>query len=229
MVDVHAQFVVRRRVAAQLVRDDHAWAAVAPEQLAHQPFGRRLVAAALHQHIEHCAVLIDSPPQPMLPAVDRHDHLIQVPLVAATRGCRTDTLRDRQTELRRPAPHRFVRKLDSPCRQHLLNHAQAEREPVIQPHRVADDVRRKSIALERIGASDDSKTETEAFFMPHYIRRPRRQLDNTCGTVFEASSSMGVSLGLLNGQAALRLIPARRRWPGGNTCHVPSAWRKKEK
>lgn len=35
--------------------------------------------------------------------------------------------------------------------------------------------------------------------------------------------------GLLSDQAAMRPIPiSRRRWPGGNTCHAPSAWRKKK-
>jgi hypothetical protein len=38
--------------------------------------GRLLVAAALHQDIEHVVVLIHGPPQIMLRAVDRQKHLI---------------------------------------------------------------------------------------------------------------------------------------------------------
>lgn len=112
MLDAQAQFRIRRRVAAQLVREDHPRAAVALEQLAHQPFGLRLVGAALHQDLEHRTVLIDSPPQPMLGAVDRHDHLVQVPLVAAPERRRANAPGDRPAELGRPAPHRFVRQLD---------------------------------------------------------------------------------------------------------------------
>ncbi|KWB79372.1 hypothetical protein WL42_12455 [Burkholderia ubonensis] len=52
MLDVQAQFSVGRRVAAQLVGDDYPRTAVALEQLAHLPFGRRLIAAALYQHLE---------------------------------------------------------------------------------------------------------------------------------------------------------------------------------
>ncbi|WP_175153985.1 hypothetical protein [Paraburkholderia ultramafica] len=33
--------------------------------------------------------------------------------------------------------------------------------------------------MNEIGASPDGRTETEAFFMPNYIRRPQHQLDNT--------------------------------------------------
>ncbi|SDR61780.1 hypothetical protein SAMN05445850_7957 [Paraburkholderia tuberum] len=41
--------------------------------------------------------------------------------------------------------------------------------------------------------------------------------------------SLSHARSLLNGQAARRPIPiSGRRWPGGNTCHVPSAWRKKK-
>jgi hypothetical protein len=56
---------------------------------------------------------------------------------------------DGQPEHRRPAPDRFVRELNAPCGQHLLDHTQAQRESVVQPDRVADDVRRKLVALER--------------------------------------------------------------------------------
>jgi hypothetical protein len=57
--------LLRRSIAAQLIRNDHAWAAAPFKQLAHQPFDRSLVAA-LHQHIEHRAMLVGRPPQPVL-------------------------------------------------------------------------------------------------------------------------------------------------------------------
>jgi transposase InsO family protein len=71
-------------VAAQCVGDDHPQVAVALEQLTHQLFDRSLIAAALHQHIERRAVLIDGAPQPLLAAVDRHGSLIQIPPLLAS-------------------------------------------------------------------------------------------------------------------------------------------------
>jgi hypothetical protein len=47
-----------------------------PQQLAQEALGRVLVAPALHQHVEHEAVLVDRPPQPVLLAGDGDHHLI---------------------------------------------------------------------------------------------------------------------------------------------------------
>jgi hypothetical protein len=53
------------------------------QELAQQALGRLLVASALDQGIEHEAVLVDRASQVVLRACDRHDHLVEVPLVAA--------------------------------------------------------------------------------------------------------------------------------------------------
>src|SRR4051795_12023773 len=49
-------------------------------------------------------------------------------------------------KLQRPLPHALVADDDAARRQHLLDHAQAEREPEIQPDSVADDLGREAIA-----------------------------------------------------------------------------------
>ena len=72
-----------RRVAAQFVRDDHARATETLEQAAHEPVGGGRVATALHQHLKEGAVFVHRPPPPVLFAVDRHDHLVKMPFVAA--------------------------------------------------------------------------------------------------------------------------------------------------
>src|SRR4051812_37404943 len=48
-------------------------------------------------------------------------------------------------ELARPLPHGLVADDDAASREDLLNHAQAEQEPKVQPNRVADDLGRKSV------------------------------------------------------------------------------------
>src|SRR5437763_3236376 len=64
MTAAQAKMPKRGAVRAQLVgRQQFRREAVLPEQLAHQPECRVLVAAALHQHIENLALVIDGAPQ----------------------------------------------------------------------------------------------------------------------------------------------------------------------
>ena len=98
--NAQTEIPVRRRVAFELVGDQHTRrTAVLPEQLAHEPHGCVPVAPALHQHVKHRAMLVHRTPQPALLAVDRDDHFIEVPLVAARQGGRPDTSSNAQAEL----------------------------------------------------------------------------------------------------------------------------------
>ena len=49
-------------------------------------------------------------------------------------------------ELHRPLPHRLVADQDTSGSEHLFNHAQAQGEPEVQPHNVADDLSREPVA-----------------------------------------------------------------------------------
>jgi hypothetical protein len=70
VLDPGHQLSLRRGIARQLVGDQHARRpALALEELAQQTLGRPLVTSALDQHVEHKAILVDGPPQPLLPAV----------------------------------------------------------------------------------------------------------------------------------------------------------------
>src|SRR3954447_3418575 len=48
-------------------------------------------------------------------------------------------------ELERPLPHALMADDDAACGQHLLDHAQAEREAKVQPYGVADDLGREAV------------------------------------------------------------------------------------
>jgi hypothetical protein len=77
MLDPRHQHLLRRGIACQLVGDQHARRpTLLPQQLAQQALGGLLVPPALHQHVEHDAVLVDRPPQPVLLAGDGDHHLI---------------------------------------------------------------------------------------------------------------------------------------------------------
>src|SRR4051794_3632840 len=71
--------------------------------------------------------------------------LIQMPLLARARQPPSDLISDVLAELARPLSDSLVADDDATCGQHLLDHAQAEREAEVQPNRVADDLSRKSV------------------------------------------------------------------------------------
>src|SRR3954451_24992689 len=97
-----------RRVAAQLVGDQHTRrAALLLQQLAQQAFGRLLVAPALDQDIENKALLINRAPEPMLLAGDGDNDLIQMPFIAAAGGTPADAVGELPAEFQAPLPDRL--------------------------------------------------------------------------------------------------------------------------
>src|SRR6201987_1196188 len=84
--------------------------------------------------------LVDGTPEPMLLPGEADDHLIEVPFVATARRSPTDAVGEFPAEFEAPLPDRLGRHRDAAGSQHLLDHAQAQREPKIQPYRVADDL-----------------------------------------------------------------------------------------
>ena len=139
VLDPGHQLLLGRGIARQLVGDQHPRRLALPlEQLAQQALGRLLVTSALHQHVEHDAVLIDGAPQPVLLAGDGDHHLVEVLLVAGTGQPAADLVGEGLAELPDPLAHGLVADKDAAGGQHLLDHPQAERKAEIQPDRVAD-------------------------------------------------------------------------------------------
>ena len=82
----------------------------------------------------------------MLLPGDADDNLIEVPYVATARRAPTDAIGEFAAEFEAPLPDRLVGYRDAAGGQHLLGHAQAQREAKIQPYRVADDLSRVPMA-----------------------------------------------------------------------------------
>src|SRR6201993_5076044 len=134
-------------IAAQLVSDQHTGRSqLLLEQLAEQAFGGLLIAPTLPEDVENEPLLVDRAPEPMLLAGDGDGDLIKMPFVAMARRSPTNAVGEFSAEFEAPLPDRLVRHRDAASGQHLLHHAQAQREPKIQPYRVADDLSRVSIA-----------------------------------------------------------------------------------
>jgi hypothetical protein len=146
-------------IRAELVGDHPpGWAALLAQKTPQQAFGRLGVTAGLDNLIEHIAILIHRPPQPVLLARDRNHNLIQVPHVATAWRLAPEAASVRRPELQRPAADGLVRDNDAALEQHLLDQSQAQRKPEVQPDRVGDDLRRKARAfvadgLARAGSS----------------------------------------------------------------------------
>jgi hypothetical protein len=82
-------------------------------------------------------------------AIDPDVHLVEVPLVARAGAPSTQPVRVLLPEPGAPTPDRFVADHDTAFEHHLLDVAEAEWEPEVQPHAVADDLTRVPVALVR--------------------------------------------------------------------------------
>jgi hypothetical protein len=91
-------------------------------------------------------VLVDGAPQPVRRPSDFDDDFVEVPLVTDARQSPADLVREGLAEPERPLPHRLVTDDDAAGGQHLFDHAQAQREPEVEPNGMTDDLGRKSIA-----------------------------------------------------------------------------------
>lgn len=104
MLDAWHQFGPGGRVRTQLVGHHHAWGGtLVLEQLAHQAKGCPLASTTLQQGIKDVAICINRAPQPVFLSLDRHHHLIELPLVGkvAPRAPQ-ELMSELQAELRRP-------------------------------------------------------------------------------------------------------------------------------
>src|SRR3954447_11765656 len=147
MLDARHDPPLCRTVAGKLVGDHDARRPALPlQQLAQEPFGGPFVPPALHQDVEHEAVLIYCAPYPMLLAGDFHRNFVEMPFISSAGQPSPDPVGEVLAELARPLPHGFMADDDAAGSQHLLDHAQAEREAEIEPNRVADDLGRKPVA-----------------------------------------------------------------------------------
>ena len=79
--------------------------------------------------------------------VDRERHFVQVPLVAASRMPPTKLAGQQWAELAAPEPDGLVTDLDPTFGEQLLDIAVAQREAVVQPDGITDDLWRKTMTV----------------------------------------------------------------------------------
>jgi hypothetical protein len=148
VLDIWHDLTLGGSIRAELVGDHPpGWAALLAQKTPQQAFGRLGVTAGLDNLIEHIAILIHRPPQPVLLARDRNHDFVEMPDIAMVWSLAPEAASVRRPELQRPPADRLIGHDDAALEQHLLDQPQAQRKPEVQPDRIGDDLRRKAMAF----------------------------------------------------------------------------------
>ena len=137
---------LRRAVALQFVCNDDAGHVLEPlEQLTKELLRRLLVAATLHQDVEHVIVLIHGAPQVMALPIDRQKHLVEVPLVPWLGASTLQLIGVLLPKLATPLADGFMGEVDPAFEQQLLYITVAQREAIVEPDSVGSNIRLESL------------------------------------------------------------------------------------
>ena len=127
-------------IARQLVRDQSPrGAALCFQQFAKESDGGASIPSGLHQDVDLVPVLVDRPPQVLLPALNPDEQLIQMPGVALPTSPGPEPSSVVDPERQAPLADRLVGDRDPALREEILHVPETETEPVVQPHRVTDE------------------------------------------------------------------------------------------
>ena len=124
----------RRRVAAQLVRDQPTrFAALSCQQLTEESCGRAAIAPRLHEDVDYVAVFVHGTPQILLPPLVLHEQLVQIPGVAHAAPAAPQA--PSVVEPKRPTPlsNCLVRHGDTPFSEEILDISDTQAETVSRP------------------------------------------------------------------------------------------------
>ena len=117
------------------------------QHFAKEPFSSSLVPSFRHQNVENIAVLIDYAPETELLSLNLHENLVHIPGIAQSTLLLSEPSSELRPELQTPEADGFVRNNDATLGQQIFDIPKAEREPMVQPHGVTDNFRRKAVPL----------------------------------------------------------------------------------
>src|SRR5574340_150137 len=154
VLDRRHHLPMRHLVAAQLVGDQHPRRGALPlEELAEELLGRSSVSPGLDQDVKDVAVLVHGAPQVVAFAVDPDEHLVHMPRVTRSGPPPAQLVGVALAELGAPVADRLVGDHDAALEHHLRDVPQAQREAVVEPDAVADDLHRVPVPLMSVGGS----------------------------------------------------------------------------
>ena len=198
VLDPGQDLALGRAIAGQFVCHDGAGYVPQPfQQLREEALRRFGIPAALHQDVEHGAVLVDGAPEVVPFAADAEEHLVEMPFAPGSRPPSAQPIREALGELQAPALDRLVAEDDAALGQEQLDVPEAQRERVVKPNRVGDDRGREAVTMVWIRCPLSSAT------MAHSdSASPPQPVNVTMQVISMSPSGLG---------AALRCSPARRR------------------
>ncbi len=79
---------------------------------------------------------------------DNNDHFVQMPVVAGFGPSLPQVPGNGLAKLKKPPPHGFAGDIEAALREEIFYVSITQSEPGVEPYCVADDFRRKTIALE---------------------------------------------------------------------------------
>src|SRR5262245_24966422 len=154
MFHAREDLALGRAVALELIRDEHPWPVLQPlEQLAEKLLRRLLIAPALHQNIEDVIVLIHGAPQVMALAIDGQKDFVQMPLVTWLGASVLQLIGVILPKLQTPLADGLMGHVDAALEEEFLHVAVAQREAIIQPDAMANDLPREAVVLVAFGVS----------------------------------------------------------------------------
>ena len=106
---------------------------------------RTRVPAGLDEEVDQVPVLVHGAPEILALTVNRDEDFVQKLRIAESTLSALQPLGVIGAELRAPLPNGFVRHDDASFGQQILDIPEAQTASVVQPHGVADDVRRKAM------------------------------------------------------------------------------------
>ena len=103
------------------------------------------IASRLNKNVDHVAILVNGTPEIVLATANPNEDFVQVPdvsppsLLPPRPGCVF------AAELLAPLADRFVGDFHSALSEKIFDISEAQRESVVQPHGVANDLRREPV------------------------------------------------------------------------------------
>ena len=136
----------RGGVGAQLVGDQSSRnTALGFQQLPKESDGCSPIPVRLHEDVQDVTVLVHCAPQILLATLDRDEHLVEMPGVSQPTAPAPQLPGVDRPEPLAPLPNRLVGDRYASLREEIFSIAEAEAESIVEPDRVADDVRWESI------------------------------------------------------------------------------------
>ena len=120
--------------------------ALSLEQLAKEAYGSTAIPPGLNQDVNRVAILIDGSPQVLLLTLDLEEHLVKIPKVAELALFALQPPGIFAAELPTPLANRLIGDDQAALGEQILDVAETQAEPVVEPDGMADNQGREAVA-----------------------------------------------------------------------------------